>query len=29
MEIDRHCAAQPDVDTRSPDKIVGYDGTGM
>jgi antitoxin VapB len=29
MEIGRHCAALPDIDTRSPDEIVGYDETGM
>jgi hypothetical protein len=29
MEIGRHCAALPDVDTRSPDEIVGYDEAGM
>jgi antitoxin VapB len=23
------CAALPDLDTRSPDEIVGYDETGM
>ena len=29
MEIGRHCAALPDIDTRSPDEIVGYDDSGM
>jgi antitoxin VapB len=29
MEIGRHCAAFPDIDTRSPDEIVEYDETGM
>ena len=29
IEIGRHCAALPDLDTRSPDEIVGYDETGM
>ena len=29
MEIGRHCAALPDIDTRSPDEIVEYDETGM
>ena len=29
MEIGRHCAALPDVDTRGPDEIVGYDETSM
>ena len=29
MEIGKHCAALPDIDTRSPDEIVGYDETGM
>jgi antitoxin VapB len=29
MEIGRHCSALPDVDTRSPDEIIGYDETGM
>ena len=29
MEIGRYCAALPDIDTRSPDEIVGYDKTGM
>jgi len=24
----RHCAGLPDIDTRSPDEIVGYDETG-
>ena len=29
MEIGRHCAALPDIDTRSADEIVGYDESGM
>jgi antitoxin VapB len=29
MKIGRNCAAVPDVDTRSPEEIVGYDETGM
>ena len=29
MEIGRHCASLPDLDTSSPDEIVGYDETGM
>jgi len=29
MEIGRHCAALPDLDSRSPDEIVGYDENGM
>jgi antitoxin VapB len=29
LEIGAHCAALPDVDTRSADEIVGYDETGM
>jgi antitoxin VapB len=29
MEIGRHCAALPDIDTRSQDEIVEYDETGM
>jgi antitoxin VapB len=28
-EIGEHCAALPDLDTRTPDEIVGYDATGM
>jgi antitoxin VapB len=28
-EIGEHCAALPDIDTRSPDEIVGYDKNGM
>ena len=27
--LGRECAALPDVDTRTPDEIVGYDETGM
>lgn len=29
MEIGRHCAALPDLDTRSPDEIIGYDENGL
>jgi antitoxin VapB len=29
MEIGRHCAGLPDIDTRSRDEIVGYDETGL
>lgn len=29
MEIGRHCAALPDLDTRSPDEIIGYDEIGV
>jgi antitoxin VapB len=29
MEIGRHCSALPDVDTRSPDEIIGHNETGM
>ena len=29
LEIGRHCAALPDLDTRSPEEIVGYDQIGM
>jgi antitoxin VapB len=29
MEIGKHCAALPDLDTRNPEEIVGYDETGM
>jgi antitoxin VapB len=29
LEIGRHCAALPDLDTRSADEIVGYDENGM
>jgi antitoxin VapB len=28
-EIARHCAALPDLDTRSPDEIIGYDENGL
>jgi antitoxin VapB len=28
-EIARHCAALPDLDTRSPDEIIGYDEHGL
>lgn len=28
-EIGEHCAALPDIDTRTPDEIVGYDENGM
>lgn len=29
MEIGRRCAALPDLDTRSPDEIIGYDDIGV
>lgn len=29
MEIGHRCSALPDLDTSSPDEIVGYDETGM
>jgi antitoxin VapB len=29
LEIARHCAALPDLDTRSPDEIIGYDEHGV
>ncbi len=29
MAIGRHCAALPDLDTRSSDEIIGYDERGM
>jgi antitoxin VapB len=29
MEISRRCAALPDLDTRSPDEIIGYDAYGV
>ncbi len=29
LSIGDHCAALPDVDTRSPDAILGYDETGL
>jgi antitoxin VapB len=28
MAISKRCAALPDVDTRSPDEILGYDENG-
>jgi antitoxin VapB len=28
-EIGGHCASLPDLDTRTPDEIVGYDETGL
>lgn len=28
-QLGRECAALPDLDTRSPDEIVGYDDAGM
>ncbi len=28
-EIGEHCASLPDLDTRTPEEIVGYDETGM
>lgn len=29
LEIGRHCASLPDLDTRSPDEIIGYDEHGL
>jgi antitoxin VapB len=29
LAIGRRCAALPDLDTRSPDDILGYDETGL
>ena len=29
LEIGRRCAALPDLDTRSPDEILGYDAAGV
>jgi antitoxin VapB len=29
LEIGRHCAALPDLDTRSPDEMLGYDENGL
>ncbi|MFI4973265.1 MAG: type II toxin-antitoxin system VapB family antitoxin [Caulobacterales bacterium] len=29
LEIAAHCAALPDLDTRSPDEIMGYDEHGL
>ena len=29
MEIGRHCAALPDLDTRTADEILGYDEHGV
>jgi len=29
LEIGRHCASLPDLDTRTPDEIVGYDEAGL
>ncbi len=29
IEIGRHCATLPDLDSRKPDEIVGYDQNGM
>ncbi len=29
MEIGRHCAALPDLNSRSADEIVGYDENGI
>lgn len=29
MEIGRHCASLPDLDTRTPDDIIGYDEIGV
>ncbi len=28
-EIGQRCAALPDLDTRSPDEIIGYDEIGV
>ena len=28
-KIGEHCASLPDLDTRTPDEILGYDDTGM
>ena len=29
LAIGKHCADLPDLDTRTPEEIVGYDETGM
>jgi len=29
LEIGRHCAALPDLDTRSPEEIIGFDEHGI
>ncbi len=29
IEIAQHCAALPDLDTRAPDEIIGYDEDGL
>jgi antitoxin VapB len=29
LEIGRRCASLPDLDTRSPDEILGYDEDGL
>jgi antitoxin VapB len=29
LEIGRRCAALPDLDTRTADEILGYDGHGL
>lgn len=29
LEIARRCASLPDLDTRSPDEILGYDENGL
>lgn len=29
MEVGRHCAALPDLDTRSAEEILGYDERGV
>lgn len=29
LKIGRECAALPDVDTRTPEQIVGYDDAGV
>jgi antitoxin VapB len=28
-EVGEHCARLPDIDTRTPDEILGYDATGL
>ncbi len=29
LEIGAHCAALPELDSRSADEIIGYDGNGL
>ncbi len=29
MEISKHCASLPDLDTRTPDEIIGYNEFGV